>query len=57
MDEEKRLKCVEEELEAIYEDFDANVNQQILLRKFLKNILNVAKGADSAYKLSDLIQK
>lgn len=54
MDEKERLDFVTKELEAIYEDWDANVNEQLLLRKFLKSVLNVAKGVEPAYILSEI---
>lgn len=54
MDEKERFDFLAKEVEAIYEDFDANVNQQILLRCFLKNALEVIKGAEPYYKLSEI---
>lgn len=54
MEEKERLEFVTKEIEAIYEDLDANVNEQLLLRKFLKSALDVAKGAEPTYKLSEI---
>lgn len=54
MEEKERLEFVTKEIEAIYEDLDANLNEQLLLRKFLKSALDVAKGAEPIYKLSEI---
>lgn len=43
MEEKEKLNYARKELEAIYEDLNTNVNQQILLRKFIKNLLEVIK--------------
>lgn len=45
MNKKEKLNYIKKELEAIYEDLEVNVNQQILLRRFLKNLLDVTKGA------------
>lgn len=49
MNEHERFEFVAKELAAIYEDLDANVQQQILLRKFIKNLLDVTNGAEPLY--------
>lgn len=54
MEEKERLEFVTKEIEAIYEDLDTNLNEQLLLRKFLKSALDVAKGAEPIYKLSEI---
>lgn len=54
MDDKERIEYVKKELEAIYEDLDANINEQVLLQKFLKSALDVAKGAEPTYKLSEI---
>lgn len=56
MNETEKLDYVEKELEALYEDLDANINEQILLRKFLKNLLEVVKGATPTYNLNGIHQ-
>lgn len=49
MNNEERRIFVIEELEAIYEEIDNSINQLVILRKFLKNLVNVSKGADPHY--------
>lgn len=57
MDEQDRQKFVEKELEAIYEEIDANINESILLRYFLKELIKVIKGAEPSYQLSKIKNK
>lgn len=54
MNESEKSVFIEKELEAIYEDLDANINESILLRYFLKDLLNVIKGAEPSYQLSKI---
>jgi len=54
MDDKEILEFVTKEIEAISEDFNKNVQEQILLNKFLKAALDVAKGAEPAYKLNEI---
>lgn len=49
MNEIERKNYVVEELEAIYEEIDAAINQLVILKRFLKNLVNVSKGADPNY--------
>lgn len=49
MDEEERKKFITEELDAIYEEIDNSINQLVILRRFLKNLVNVSKGAEPNY--------
>lgn len=53
----ERLDYVKKELEAIYEDLDSNVNQQILIRHFLKSLLEVTKGAEPTQALIKIKNK
>lgn len=56
MNEQERFDFIVKELEAIYEDFDANVNHLILVRKFMKKLFEVTKGAEPLYSLNEIIQ-
>lgn len=47
MNEQERLDYVGKELEAIYEDLEANINQQLLIKKFLKQLLGVLKETEA----------
>lgn len=49
MNEEERKTYVIEELDAIYEEMDNAINQLVVLRRFLKNLVNVSKGAEPNY--------
>lgn len=49
MNEEERKNFVIQELEAIYEEIDCSINQLVILRRFLKNLVNVSKGAEPNY--------
>ncbi len=58
MNKQERQKYVVAEIEAIYEEVDNSINQLILARKFLKNLVDVAKGAEPEYKnLVQIINK
>lgn len=46
MNKQKLINYISLELEAIYEDLNTNVNQQILLKKFLKDLLDVIKSEE-----------
>lgn len=56
MNENERFDYVKEELNAIYEELDTNINQQVLLRHFLKNLLSVANGEEPDCQLSKIIK-
>lgn len=49
MNEEERKTYVIEELDAIYDEIDNAINQLVVLRRFLKNLVNVSKGAEPNY--------
>lgn len=49
MDEVERKTYVINELEAIYEEIDNSINQLVILRRFLKNLVNVSKGEEPNY--------
>lgn len=57
MNEKEKFEFIEQELEAIYEELDVNINQSILLRYFLKYLLKVVKGAEPSYQLSKIKHK
>jgi len=48
---------VKNELEAIYEEFDTYINQLILLKPFMKDLIQVLNGLEPSYRLSDIIKK
>jgi len=49
MNEEERKNYVIEELGAIYEEFDNCLNELVLLRRFLRNLVDVSKGTEPNY--------
>lgn len=49
MNDEERKEFVVNELDAIYEEMDNSINQLVILRRFLKNLVNVTKGAEPNY--------
>lgn len=49
MNEEERKEFIINELDAIYEEMDNSINQLVILRRFLKNLVNVSKGAEPNY--------
>lgn len=49
MNTEQRKIFVIKELEAIYEEIDASIDKLIILRRFLKNLVDVSKGAEPQY--------
>jgi len=55
MHELERQKFVKNETKAIYEEFDACLNQMITLKPFLKNLADIANGADSNYGLCEVV--
>jgi len=57
MNNEERQEFIKKETEAIYEEFNAYVGQMILLKPFLKNLAEVANGANSNYDLNEIIKK
>lgn len=54
MEIQDQFEFVTKEIEAIYEDFDSNIEQLITIRAFLKITLNVIKGAKPFYQLSEV---
>lgn len=56
MDEQERQEFIKKETKAIYEEFDAYLNQMIILKPFLKNLADVANGANSGYNLSETVK-
>ena len=50
MNEKDRHEFVKKEAEAIYEEFEAHLEQLILLKPLFKNMVDVANGADSNYE-------
>lgn len=48
MNNRERLEYAEKELEAIYEDLELNIKQQLLIKKFIKHLLDFLKGSDSS---------
>ena len=50
MNEQERKEFVVNEIEAIYEEVDNSINQLVLSRRFLRNLVDVAKGAEPNYK-------
>lgn len=51
MNEQERLEFAEKELEAIYEDLEANIQQQLLIKKFLWQLLETLKESEVNYVL------
>lgn len=49
MNEDERKEFVINELDAIYEEMDNSINQLVILRRFLKNLVNVSKGSEPNY--------
>jgi len=50
MNEEERKEFIKNELEAVYEEIDNSINQLVMSRSFLKNLVNVANGESPKYK-------
>ena len=50
MNEEERNTYVVEELEAIYEEIDNSINHLVILRRFLKNLVDVSKGNEPNFE-------
>jgi len=58
MNDEKRTKFIINELEAIYEDIDISINKLILSKRFLKNLVEIANGAEPDFKtLNEIVKK
>lgn len=51
MNENERQKFVQDEIQAIYEEFDKCFKQLILLKDFLQEVSEVANGAEPNYEL------
>lgn len=52
MNEQERLDYAGKELEAIYEDLEENIKQQLLIKKFLGKLLTVLKDSEIAHALT-----
>ncbi len=57
MKETETLTFIQNELEAIYEEFDTYLNQLIILKPFIKDLIQASKGLEATYKLSNIIKK
>ncbi len=57
MTEQKRQEFIKKELQAIYDEFNANISQLIILKPFLKDLISVVDGAEPRYDLDEIIQK
>jgi len=57
MNEIERQEFIKNETNAIYEEFNACVSQMVLLKPFLKNLVNVANGASPNYDLYEIVKK
>lgn len=51
MNEQERLDYAGKELEAIYEDLEENIKQQLLIKKFLGKLLLVIKDSETSQVL------
>lgn len=56
MTEDERKIFVREEIDAICEEFDKQVNHLVLLRHFLKNLAEVSNGAEPSYQFSKILK-
>lgn len=56
MNDKEKLNYVCKEIEAIYQDFDTTVDQLILERKFLKELLKISQDKIPAYELNKIIK-
>lgn len=54
MNEKDKLNFVCKEIEAIYQDFDITVEQLILERQFLKDLIAVSKDEKPFYSLNKI---
>lgn len=52
MNEQERLEYAGKELEAIYEDLEENIKQQLLIKKFLGHLLEMLKNPESNFVLT-----
>lgn len=57
MTENEKQEFIRKEIEAIYEEIDITINSLILSRRFLKQLVDVANGAEPDYQLSKLIKR
>jgi len=57
MNEQERKDFVFNEIEAIYEEFKADVDHLVILRHFFKKLMEVSKGGEPTYKTSDIFNK
>lgn len=57
MNEQERKNFVYNEIEAIYEEFEKDVDHLVLLKHFLKDLVEVAKGSEPTYKASEKLRR
>lgn len=50
MNDEERREYIKKEMEAIYEEFAHTIDQLLLLKYFLKDLIFVSKGEVPDYK-------
>lgn len=56
MKKETKNEFITKELEAIYEEYEIYVNQLVMLKPFLKDLIFVINGENPTYKLSEIIK-
>jgi len=56
MNDAERREFIINETNAIYEEFEAYLNQLIMLKPFFKNLADVANGANPSYRLNEIIK-
>ncbi len=54
MNKQEQQEFVNKEIVALFEDLDNTINQLIILRPFLKNVLNVINGVEPFYKFNEI---
>jgi len=54
MNKTNRQEYIQQELEAIYEEFSTYIEQLTILKPFLKDLVAVANGAEPSYKLNKI---
>ncbi|MDD3435714.1 MAG: hypothetical protein PHC64_01025 [Candidatus Gastranaerophilales bacterium] len=53
----ERREFIRKELQAIYDEFNICINQMIMLKPFIKDLIDVTEGAQPTYDLVGFIQK
>lgn len=56
MNEKERINFVYKEIKALYEELDSTINQLVILRLFLKNLIDVANGAEPFYRFNEILK-